>query len=237
MAEDNVRDNKLSIRSWQEEDRPREKLSLKGKEALSDAELLAILLGSGTTQLSVVDVAKLLLKEANNSLVQLSQMSVKDLCKTPGIGPAKAITVLAAAELGRRRKADKSIHEPLSSSAACFRYVYPLLADLDHERFYAILLNRRHIPLRHFQVSSGGVSSTVVDPKVIFKKALEQDMASSIILAHNHPSGSLVPSRNDRLLTERIVKAGQLLDMSILDHIIVGYDEYFSFADEGIMPK
>lgn len=230
-------DHKLGILSWKEEDRPREKLLLKGKESLSDAELLAILLGSGTPKLSAVDVAKLLLKEANHSLVDLGQMTVKEMSKVPGIGPAKAITVLSAAELARRRKADRSDTHPISSSLESFKYFYPLLADLDHERFFVVLLNRRHIPIRHIQVSTGGVVATVVDPKIIFKKALEQELCTAMILAHNHPSGGLVPSVQDKKLTERLYRAGQLLDIKVLDHIIVGHDEYFSFADEGIMPK
>lgn len=237
MAKQERSDPKLGILSWKEEDRPREKLLLKGKEALSDAELLAILLGSGTTKLSAVDVAKLLLKEANDSLVTLSQMSVKEMCKVPGIGPAKAIAVISAAELGRRRKADRSVVDPIGSSMASYKYFYPMLSDLDHERFFVLLLNRRHIPIRHILVSTGGVVATVVDPKIIFKKALEQDLCTSMILAHNHPSGGLVPSLQDKKLTDRLFRAGQLLDIKVLDHIIVGHDEYFSFADEGIMPK
>lgn len=237
MAKQDVRDGKLGILSWQEEDRPREKLLLKGKDSLSDAELLAILIGSGTSKLSAVDVAKLLLQEAGQSLVTLSQMTVKEMCKVPGIGPAKAISVQSAAELGRRRKADRTVVESISSSASSFKYFYPLLSDLDHERFFVLLLNRRHIPIRHIQISTGGVAATVVDPKIIFKKALEQDLCTSMILAHNHPSGGLVPSLPDKKLTERIYRAGQLLDIKVLDHIIVGHDEYFSFADEGIMPK
>lgn len=229
--------SKLGIKSWSVEDRPREKLLLKGKEALSNSELLAILLGSGTPKLGVVDLAKLLLKQADDNLDNLSQMSVKDLCKLPGIGEAKALIIIAAAELGRRRKPDRVKKEPIGSSKKAYEYIYPHLADLDHERFFVILLSRSNIPLRQLMISTGGVSATVVDPKLLFKKALENELCSSMILCHNHPSGSLKPSRSDRELTKRLFDAGKLLDISVVDHIIVGHHEYFSFADDGIMPS
>ena len=229
--------SKLGIKKWSVEDRPREKLLLKGKEVLSDSELLAILLGSGTAKLGVVDLAKLLLQHADNNLDNLSQMSVKDLCKLPGIGEAKALIIIAAAELGRRRRPQKVKKEPVGSSKRAYEYIYPYLADLDHERFFVILLSRSNVPIRQIMVSSGGVSATVVDPKMVFKKALESDLCTSMILCHNHPSGSLKPSRSDRELTKRLFEAGKLLDISVVDHLIVGHHEYFSFADDGIMPS
>ncbi|MBI1183919.1 DNA repair protein RadC [bacterium] len=225
------------IKSWSHEDRPREKLLSKGKEALTNAELFAILLGSGTTKLSAVDVAKMVLNENNNSINAVSKLTVKELCKFPGIGEAKAITLVAAAELGRRRKADILANEPILSSKQAYEYVYPFLADLDHERFYIILLNNGSRPLKTIQISSGGVSATVVDPKIVFRKALEVSAATAIILAHNHPSGSLNPSSHDLRLTQRLVEAGKLFEITIHDHIIVGHQAYYSFSDSGIMPK
>ncbi len=230
-------DKRLGIKSWSEEDRPREKLLLKGKEALSNAELFAILLGSGTQTLTAVDVAKNLLNDNGNNLNQISLLSVKDLCKYPGIGEARAITIIAAAELGRRRKADKLVQQPLVTSRAVFEYIYPHLADLGHEKFFIIVLNRRNIPLRAVHISSGGTSATVVDAKVLFRKFFEFETATSIILAHNHPSGNLIPSHHDKVLTEKLVAASKAMDIQILDHIIVGHQEYYSFADEGILPK
>lgn len=230
-------DNRLNIKSWSEEDRPREKLLLKGKEALSNAELIAILLGSGTKKLTAVDVAKQLLNENGNNLNQLSLLSVKELCKLPGIGPAKAITLMAAAELGRRRKADRIAQEPLLSSQQVFQYIYPHLADLGHERFYIVVTNRKMVPLKAVNISSGGTTATVVDAKIVFKKFFEIETATSIILAHNHPSGNLKPSNHDKVLTEKLVSAAKTMDIQILDHIIVGNQEYYSFADEGILPR
>lgn len=228
---------KLPVKNWSVEDRPREKLLLKGKESLSNSELLAILLGSGTSKLGVVDLAKLLLQQAEDNLDNLSQMSVKDLCKLPGIGEAKALIIIAAAELGRRRKAHGIKKEAISSSKRAYEYIYPYLADLDHERFFVILLNRSNHPIRQLMISSGGVASTVVDPKVVFKKALESELCTSMILCHNHPSGSLRPSRSDKDLTKRLFDAGKLLDINVVDHLIIGHHEYLSFADEGIMPS
>ncbi|MFY0671816.1 MAG: DNA repair protein RadC [Bacteroidia bacterium] len=230
-------DKRLSIKSWSEEDRPREKLLLKGKEALSNAELIAILLGSGTKKLTALDVAKQLLDENGNNLNQLSLLSVKELCKLPGIGNAKAVTLLAAAELGRRRKADKISQQPLNSSQQVFEYVYPHLADLGHEKFYIVVTNQRMVPLRTINISAGGTSATVVDAKIIFKKFFEVETATSMFLAHNHPSGNLKPSTQDKTLTQKLVNAAKTMDIQILDHIIVGSLAYYSFADEGILPR
>lgn len=224
-----------SIKSWAEEDRPREKLILKGKAALSEAELIAILIGSGTTDLSAVDVSKIIMQSVHNNLNELARLSVKDLSKFKGIGEAKAISIVAALELGRRRKEQE---RPQRTRITCSRDAYtemiPHLLDKQHEEFWILLLNRANEVLRPVQVSSGGVSGTVADPKLIFKHALEQ-LASAIILFHNHPSGNLMPSQADKDLTRKLKDAGRLLDIPVLDHLIFTDSTYFSFADEGIM--
>jgi len=229
-------ESKQGIKSWSEEDRPREKLLLKGKESLSNAELMAILLGSGTRNLSAVDVAKQILGDNGNDLNRISQLSVKELCKFPGIGEAKAITIVAAAELGRRRKAVSNKQTSITSSKQAFEYIYADLADLDHERFFIILLTRNNKPIRSVKISSGGLTATVVDPKVVFRKVFDFEPCTGIILAHNHPSGNLTPSGSDKQLTEKLCAAGKLLDINVFDHIIVGHNDYYSFADNGLMP-
>ncbi|HEX8546682.1 MAG TPA: DNA repair protein RadC [Cytophagaceae bacterium] len=223
----------LPILSWAEEDRPREKLLGKGRTALTDAELIAILLGSGTVSLTAVDVAKIILKEVNNDLHELARLSVKDLKKFKGIGEAKAITIISALELGRRRKDSEIVQKPkVSCSEDAYQYIKPDLLDLPHEEFWIILLNRANQIIKKQPVSSGGVSGTIADPKIIFKIALE-NLASGIILAHNHPSGNLKPSEADILLTNKLKAGGKLLDTPILDHIIFTNQSYYSFADEG----
>lgn len=225
----------LGIKSWAEEDRPREKLLLKGKAALSDAELLGILINSGTPQLTAVDIAKEILRKIDNDLNQLAKLSVKDLGKFKGIGEARAITIVAALELGRRRKETESREKPkITSSRDAYEVLRPHLMDLPHEEFWVVLLNRANQVLRPVQVSAGGVSGTVADPKIIFKVALEH-LASSVILAHNHPSGNLQPSQADKDLTRKLKNAGQMLDLPVLDHLILSDKTYLSFADEGIL--
>lgn len=225
----------FGIKSWAEEDRPREKLLQKGRAALSDAELMAILLGSGTAKLSAVDVAKLVLSAAGNDLNQLARFSVKELMRQKGIGEAKAITIVAALELGRRRKeADAPARPTIASSRDIYRVVRPYLQDLPHEEFWVVLLNRANVVMRTVAVSRGGVAGTVADPKLIFKEALEQ-LASSIILVHNHPSGNKNPSAADIALTRKLKEAGHFLDLPILDHLIYTDNGYFSFADEGML--
>lgn len=225
----------LNILSWAEEDRPREKLLLKGKAALTDAELIAILIGSGTKSLSAVDVAKQILGGAQNNLNELAKHSVKDLKKIKGIGEAKAITIVSALELGRRRKSEEFMEKVrISSSQDIYQLIKPELMDLQKEEFWIILLNRANRLIRKEQISSGGISGTVADPKIIFKAALDQ-YASSIILVHNHPSGNLKPSQADINLTKKMKEAGKLLEIPVLDHIIFSDEGYLSFADEGML--
>jgi DNA repair protein RadC len=225
----------LNIKSWAEEDRPREKLLLKGTSSLSDAELIAILIGSGTASLSAVEVGKKVMQSVDNNLDALAKLSVKDLMKAKGIGQAKAIAIIAALELGRRRKETAPEEKPkMTTSADAFQMLKGDLMDLPHEEFWILCLNRAHRLTKKKRVSEGGVSGTMADPKIIFKLALEE-LASGIVLAHNHPSGNLTPSQSDRDLTKKIKEAGRLLDIQLLDHIIVAGRNYFSFADEGII--
>ena len=223
------------ILSWAEEDRPREKLLLKGKGALSDAELIAILIGSGTRELSAVDLSKIILQKASNNLNELAKISLKDLMKIKGIGEAKAISIAAALELGRRRKDSDVVRRPkITSSKDAYEQIRSYLMDLAHEEFWILLLTRSNEVIRPVQISQGGISGTVADPKIIFKSALEH-LASSMILAHNHPSGNLKPSEADKELTRRLVTSGKLLDIPVLDHLIVSELGYLSFADEGML--
>ncbi|MGB3619508.1 MAG: DNA repair protein RadC [Catalinimonas sp.] len=225
----------VSINQWAEEDRPREKLELKGKAALSDAELVAILLGSGTVSRSAVDVAKDLLHRVDNNLNSLAKLSLRELQKTSGIGRAKAITIVSALELGRRRKESEPIRRPqITCSRDAYEALRPHLLDLPVEEFWVLLMNRANHVTRTLRISEGGVSGTVADPKVIFKAALEE-MASGVILAHNHPSGNLQPSEADRQLTRKLSDGGRMLDIVVLDHLIVSDHRYLSFADEGLL--
>lgn len=225
----------LTIKQWSLEDRPREKLLLKGKSSLSDAELIAILLGTGTTTLSAVDVGKAILHASNNDLHTLASLSLKDLTKVKGIGEAKAITIIAAMELGRRRK-DLEVQEKpkITGSRDVYELLKSDLMDLPHEEFWILLLNRANRVSKKFQISQGGVAGTVADPKIIFKLALE-NLASGIILAHNHPSGNLTASQADINLTHKLKEGAKLLEIQVLDHVIVAGQKYFSFADEGMI--
>jgi DNA repair protein RadC len=225
----------LNIKSWAAEDRPREKLLLKGKSALSDAELIAILLGTGTTTASAVDLAKKVLQGAGNNLNELARLSIKDMMKVKGIGEAKAISIAAALELGRRRKEAEPDEKPkITSSKDVYDHLKADLLDLSHEEFWVLLLNRANRIIKKHQISQGGVTGTVADPKLIFKVAIEE-LASGIILAHNHPSGNLTASQADLDLTKKLKDAGKLLDIHVLDHIIIGGKNYYSFADEGLI--
>lgn len=224
---------KLSIKNWAEDDRPREKLLLKGKSSLSHAELLAILISTGTRDESAVDLGKKILASSGNKLDELAKFSVKDLQKIKGIGQAKAITIVAALELGRRRREEEARSNPLIQSATdAVAYFEPLLGDLQVEEFWVLFLARNNKVLARRKISEGGVSGTVVDPKVIFKAALEE-LASGIILCHNHPSGSVSPSHHDLELTKRLCAAGKLLDITVQDHIIIGSGgNFYSFANQ-----
>lgn len=226
-------ENHLKILQWAEEDRPREKLLQKGKAALSDAELIAILIGSGTVSLSAVELSKLILKEANNDLNELAKLSIKDLEKFKGIGEAKAISIVAALELGRRRKnTEGTKRDKITSSNDAYELMKPNLMDIPHEEFWIIMLNRANQVIKKILISKGGIHGTVVDPRLVFKPAFEH-LATSLILVHNHPSNSLNPSQADIDLTKKLVSAGQLMDIPILDHLIFTDEGYYSFADEG----
>jgi DNA repair protein RadC len=226
---------KLSIKAWAEDDRPREKMMTKGRDALTSAELIAILIGSGTKDESAVDVAKRILDSVDNDLNKLGQLSIRDLMKFKGIGQARAVVISSALELGRRRKNFESAKSSkIETSDAAYKILYPYLADLDHEQFYALLLNKANKLIEVIRVSQGGVSATIADTRIILKLAIER-LASSIIISHNHPSGALKPSQADIDLTNNLKAAAKIIDVKLLDHIIVTNDSYFSFADEGII--
>ncbi|RLD35787.1 MAG: hypothetical protein DRI74_10210 [Bacteroidetes bacterium] len=224
-----------SIKYWAEEDRPREKLILKGKSSLSNAEILAILIGSGNRDESAVELSQRILTENNNNLNVLSGLSVNDLKKFKGIGEAKALNIIAALELGRRRRSSEALEQKtIRSSRDAFELLYADLADKSFEEFWIILLKRNNQIISKKRISEGGIAGTVADPKKIFKMALDAQ-ASSIILCHNHPSGNLKASEQDNQLTHKIVQAGKTLEIAVLDHLIFGNDNYFSFADENIL--
>ncbi|NPA36157.1 MAG: DNA repair protein RadC [Chlorobi bacterium] len=224
----------LSIKEWALEDRPREKLIAKGLQSLSDAELLAILIGSGSVKESAVELAKKILKDCNNNLNELGKKTVAELKNSyHGIGYAKAITIVSALEIGRRRKLQDAFVRPkITSSNDVFVLMQPLLGDIVHEEFWVLLLNRSNLVIGKFKVSQGGVSGTVIDVRLILKPAIE-NLASSIILCHNHPSGNSLPSDADEKITDKIASSADLMDIKLLDHIIVTDKSYFSFADEG----
>ena len=229
-----MQDTKTTIKQWAADDRPREKLLLKGPEALSNSELIAILIGSGTSKKSAVDVAKELLTRSKQDINELAKLTLKDLMKTSGIGEARAVTIAAAMELGRRRKSVKTRKNIVKTSTDIAHFFMAQLEDKLHEVFAVAYLNRAN-KINHLEViSEGGITGTVADPRIILKKALEYN-AVNIVLCHNHPSGSLKPSRADELLTRKIKEAAQLLDMNVIDHIIVSEEGYYSFADEGIL--
>lgn len=226
---------KLSIKDWAVEDRPREKLLSKGTRSLSDVELLAILIGSGTVSESAVELSRRILSSVNNNLNELGKNQVTDLVKFKGIGQAKAVNIVAALELGRRRKeqsaAGKMIITQSSDAAGCFR---PLLEDLNHEEFWILLLNRSNTVIDKIMISQGGLAGTVTDVRLILKMAIEK-LASAMILCHNHPSGNVQASEADHKITRKIKDAAALMEISVLDHVIIAQDKYLSFADEGIL--
>ncbi len=224
-----------TIKSWAEEDRPREKMLAKGKESLSDAELIAILIGSGNSNESAVDLSRRILRDNNDNLIELSKLSLNDLLKYKGIGEAKAVTIAAALELGRRRRFSEALEKPcIRNSQLAYECFYAHLSDLNHEQFWIMLLNNANKVIKLEKIGVGGMTGTTADPKKIFKSALENN-ATNIMLCHNHPSGNIFPSNADKTITNNIKKAGQFLEIKILDHIIIGNDNYFSFADEGLL--
>lgn len=224
-----------SIKNWSVADRPREKLIEKGANALTDSELLTILIGSGNSNESAATLAHKILRNANDDLNNLARMELQDLQVVKGIGPAKAITLLAAFELGRRRKFEKqSPRRKIESSRDAFVYFSETLSDLHHEEFWLMNLNRNNQVISLRRISEGGWHSTIVDPKKLFSKAL-QEKASAIIVAHNHPSGNLNPSVEDKRITTKLRRCGVDLELPLLDHLIIAADSYFSFADEGVL--
>lgn len=226
---------RLAINLWAEEDRPREKMLVQGRRALTDAELIAILIGSGSKSESAVELSRRILADSNNDLNRLATLSIKDLTngRFKGIGEAKAISIIAALELGRRRKETTVQTRPqITSSKDAFQLIAPIYADLNHEEFWIILLNTANRVIGKHKLSKGGRAGTVVDVKILFEEVLSYK-ATCVILTHNHPSGNLKPSDQDRILTKRISEAGKLLDIKILDHLICSDSSYYSFSDEG----
>lgn len=230
-----MQEQNYSIKSWAKDDRPREKLLSKNPMALSDTELIAILINNGSRDKSALDLARDLMQLGRNNLHELGKLSVFDLMTIKGIGEAKAVIITAALELGRRRQATKALEFPVvTGSRDVALYLQQLFQDHHHEVFVVLFLNRAN-KIRHFEViSSGGITGTVADPRLIMKKAIEQE-ATGLILSHNHPSGNLRPSKADEELTYKIREAAKLLDIRVMDHIIVSHEGYFSFADEGLL--
>ncbi len=225
----------ISIKNLAEDDKPREKLLLKGKSSLSNVELLAILLSTGTRKKSAIDLAREILEKSNRNLDELAKLSVNELCKIDGIGPAKAITIVAAIELAGRRQQTIAREKPkITTSKHAYEILRHHLQDLNHEEFWLLCLNRAGQVTAEIRISEGGITGTVADPKKIFKFALEH-LATGIIVCHNHPSGNLSPSEQDREITNKIKAAGRTLDINLMDHLIITQKQYFSFADEGLL--
>jgi len=226
--------NNIPITNWSEDDKPREKLMLKGKSVLSDAELIAILIGSGSRNESAVDLSKRILASVDHNLNALGKLSIAQLMNFKGIGEAKAISIIAAMELGRRRRSEDAVElAKITSSKAVFEVMQPIIGELPHEEFWVLFLNNSNKILFKTQLSKGGMTGTMVDVRIVFKIAFEQN-ATAIILAHNHPSGKLQASDADIQITKKIKTAGQQLDIPVLDHIIITESGYYSFVDEGI---
>ena len=222
------------ITNWSEDDKPREKLMLKGKSALSDAELIAILIGSGSRSESAVDLSKRILASVDNNLNALGKLSISQLMTFKGIGEAKAISIIAALELGRRRRSEDAIElKKVTSSKVIFEIMQPIIGELPHEEFWIIYMNNSNKVISKSQLSKGGIIGTLVDVRIVFKTALEMG-ATALILCHNHPSGTLVPSDADKQITRKLKLAGESLEIKVLDHLIITEASYFSFADEGI---
>ncbi len=226
--------NKFPITNWSEDDKPREKLMLKGKSVLSDAELIAILIGSGSRNESAVGLSKRILLSADNNLNALGKLSISQLMTFKGIGEAKAISIIAAMELGRRRRAEDAIElKKITSSKMIFELMQPIIGELPHEEFWVLYLNNSNKVLSKIQLGKGGITGTVVDVRLVFKAAIEM-CATGLILCHNHPSGTLIPSDADKQITKKLKAAGQHLDIQVLDHIIITENGFYSFNDDGI---
>lgn len=227
--------NSFSIKNWSQDDQPREKLRDKGKSALSDAELVAILIGSGSREESAVDLCKRILASVDHNLNALGKLSIKQLMEFKGIGEAKAITIAAAMELGRRRRLEDVVQlDKITSSRSVFDVMQPVLGELPHEEFWILYLNNSNKVIQKNQLSKGGITGTLVDVRLVLKSALEVG-ATSLILCHNHPSGTLKPSQADKDITMKLKTAAQSLDIKVLDHLIITEKAYFSFADEDIL--
>ncbi|MDX2443901.1 MAG: DNA repair protein RadC [Bacteroidales bacterium] len=225
----------LRIKDWALEDRPREKLLSKGLKSLTDAELLAILIGSGQKNESAVEVAKKVLNLAQNNLNELGKLSINEFETVKGIGETKAITLISALELGRRRKLSESKEKyKIGGSKDAFNYMQPFLEDLSYEEFWVIYMNRSNRVIDQVKISQGGISGTVIDVRIILKHAIEK-LASTIIICHNHPSGNLQPSKSDIQITSKLKEAAKFHDVELLDHLIISDSSYYSFADEGII--
>ncbi len=225
----------FSIKHWSQDDQPREKLRDKGKATLSDAELVAILIGSGNKEESAVELSKRILASVGNNLNELGKLSLKQLMDFKGIGEAKAITIAAAMELGRRRRGEEALErKKITSSISVFELMQPVIGELPHEEFWIVYLNNSNKVIQKQQLSKGGITGTLVDVRLVMKNALELG-ATGLILAHNHPSGTLKPSEADKQLTQKLKYAGESLDIKVLDHLIITEKAYFSFADENIL--
>ena len=226
---------KLTIKEWALEDRPREKIMVQGIKSLSTAEILSVIIGSGTRTASAVELSKSILKSVDNDINILAKLDISQLRKIPGIGPARALSILAAFELGTRRNSqpDHPVKK-IKGSRDVFEIFHPLMRDLVIEEFWILLVNRANLVLDKSRISQGGISGTVIDTRIILKKAIDK-LSSSLILCHNHPSGNLKPSEADIRITEKIKKSGELMDINLLDHLIISDNSYFSFADEGLI--
>ena len=225
----------FSIKHWSQDDQPREKLLYKGKVALSDAELVAILIGSGNREESAVALCKRILKSVDNNLSEIGKLSIKQLMEFKGIGEAKAITIIAALEIGRRRRAEKALEKmKITSSVSVFELMQPIIGELPHEEFWIIYVNNSNKVIQKNQLSKGGITGTLVDVRLALKTAIEVG-ATGIILVHNHPSGTLKPSTADKQLTQKLKIAGESLDIKVLDHLIITEKAYFSFADDNLL--
>lgn len=223
------------ISDWSEEDRPREKLMLKGKEALSSAELIAILIGSGSRNESAVDLSRRILASVDHNLNSLAKLSISQLMNFKGMGEAKAITIISALELGRRQRSEDALqfNDKITSSKVVFEIMQPIIGELPHEEFWVIFLNNSNKIISKSQLSKGGITGTIVDARLVFKLAIENG-ATGLILCHNHPSGNLKPSQADKEITKKLKLGGDSLDVKVLDHLIIGETNYYSFVDEGI---